>query len=93
MEWTPEMLRQVMEQRFRGVVRVYDGFNALANQEWHDRLDDLIIESARNSPQRMLRVASGLIDAHAFQPSEKPNIRLQDWNAMRRDWQYGILDP
>ncbi len=91
--WTPNTLRQVLERRFRGVGARYTGFDSFASHELQDRLDELIIQSAHGSPQRMLYVASSLIDAHAFQESEKLNIRLQDWHAMRRDWQYGDPSP
>lgn len=94
MMWDDDSLRELLAQRFRAAGSHYVGFDALAGEDLHGRLDALIIQAAAGSPRRMLRVISSLIDEHVASPQFTARFSAQDWLrtrlAARQIWNYEL---
>lgn len=84
----PEALHALIANRFRSAGSWIRGFNTIAGQEIADRLDEMMIQTADNSPRRLLQTASLLIDAHVMRQAEEPLLTAVDWNAMCQMWSY-----
>lgn len=86
-EWNdPDVLQSIIANRFRSAGSWIRGFNAIASQDLSDRLDQLLIASAKQSPRRLLQLANTLINAHADRDSFDPIISVNDWETMRKHW-------
>ncbi len=91
-EWVTTNLAEILHQRLRAAgSRILD-FDALA-ADFENNLEDYLVKAAQNSPRRLLRLVSALIDAHAQAEPEQLLISTKDWYRMRQNWGYGLPLP
>lgn len=92
-EWHESNLTELLHQRLRAAGSRLPGFNALAATDLGPKLEQALIDAAKDSPRRLLQVVSALIDAHAQSKPERVLITAQDWQQMRQQWSYGLPLP
>ncbi|HRQ39743.1 MAG TPA: hypothetical protein PLD25_17695 [Chloroflexota bacterium] len=94
MQWNhPEALHTIIEHRFRSAGSRIIGLNTIASQDIAGRLDEMIIQTADQSPRRLLQVINLLFDAHASRDPDEPLVTAVDWNRMCQMWNYGSPNP
>jgi energy-coupling factor transporter ATP-binding protein EcfA2 len=85
----PEALHAILANRFRSAGSWIRGFNTIAGQEIADRLEEMMIQTADQSPRRLLQLANLLLDVHANREPDDWLITAEDWNNMCQLWNYG----
>lgn len=91
--WDEDSLRNLLRERFKVADSRKDGLGDVAGEGLEDKLDDLILESAKGSPRRMLQIISALIDAHIARAPKEDKFTILDWENMRRDWAFEPPPP
>jgi hypothetical protein len=92
-KWDKNMMLELLHQRLRAAGSRLPGLNALASVALENKLEDYLIQAAQNSPRRLLRLVSALIDAHAQSEPDHPLITPEDWQRLRQNWSYGPPEP
>ncbi|MCL4262010.1 MAG: hypothetical protein KJ069_02285 [Anaerolineae bacterium] len=94
MQWNhPEALHTIIEHRFRSAGSRITGLNTIASQDIAGRLEEMIIQTADQSPRRLLQVINLLFDVHASRDPDEPLLTAVDWNRMCQMWNYGSPNP
>jgi hypothetical protein len=88
-KWDITLLLELLHQRLWAAGSRLPGFNALATVGLENKLEDYLVQAAQNSPRRLLRLVSALIDAHAQSEPDQPLITPEDWQRLRENWSYG----
>lgn len=88
-KWDKNMMLELLHQRLRAAGSRLPGLNALATAALENKLEDYLIQAAQNSPRRLLRLVSALIDAHAQIEPDQPLLTPEDWQRLRKNWSYG----
>ncbi len=88
-KWDETTLAELLHQRLWAAGSRVPGFNALAASSLGNKLEDYLVRTAHDSPRRLLRLVSALIDAHAQNEPDQPLITVEDWRNMRKNWSYG----
>ncbi|MBE7530004.1 MAG: hypothetical protein HND44_07270 [Chloroflexi bacterium] len=89
----PEALQAILANRFRSAGSWIRGFNTIAGQEIADRLEEMMYQTADQSPRRLLQLANLLLDVHANREPDDWLITAVDWNTMCQLWNYGSPNP
>jgi len=90
-EWNKSMLTQLLQRRLQAAGSHITSFNALAEDDFEDDLEDRLIKAAGNSPRQLLNLVSALIDAHAQHAPKKPLITTEDWRQMQQSGIYELV--
>lgn len=77
--WDKPTLTALLHQRLESAGSRELRFNALAQAELAGQLEDQLIETAQQSPRRLLEAVSALIDAHAQVAPEQALFTAEDW--------------
>lgn len=90
--WTHTQLRAALAQRFRASGTRGEGLYTLADDQLAPMLDDIVIESAKGSPRRMIELVGALLNAHLMRGHTARPINRQTWRHLRHSWN-GYLPP
>ncbi len=85
----PEALHALIANRFRSAGSWIRGFNTIAGQEIANRLEEMMIQTADQSPRRLLQLANLLLDVHASREPDDWLVTAVDWNTMCQLWNDG----
>lgn len=77
-KWQEESLRRLLAQRFFVAGSHMAGFDALAERDLD--IDEKLVAAAKNSPRRLLQMASELMDVYISRKPGKTRISEPDWN-------------
>ena len=89
----PELLKALIGNRFRSAGSWIRGIEVLASQEVAVELPIKLIESAHDSPRRLLQIINDLIRVHANHAPDDPVFTATDWQEMSSSWAYGSPPP
>jgi hypothetical protein len=76
-KWQEDSLRRLLAQRFSAAGSHMEGLDALAERDLD--VDDKLVTAAKNSPRRLLQLASGLIDIYVARKPGETRISAPDW--------------
>lgn len=93
LEWNKETLIDLLHQRLRAAGSRLPSFDALTGENFDISLEDFLVKASQNSPRRLLKVVSALIDAHAQNQANALLITPQDWQRMQESWHNGSPIP
>lgn len=88
--WTDERLRALVLTRYRAARSRRLTLSDLVDKEdkeFHERIDDMLIESARGNPRRLLFILHELVEVHIADPDgpvERPITRAEWATAVER---------
>jgi hypothetical protein len=88
-----KLLQALIANRFRSAGSWIRGFEVLASQEIAIELSNKLLETAQQSPRRMLQTVSQLINTHAERAPDDPTITAKDWQHMCASWSYSPPPP
>ncbi|MCB0018624.1 MAG: hypothetical protein KDE09_12605, partial [Anaerolineales bacterium] len=87
-KWQDDALQHVIANRFRSAGSRFKEFNNIAETAFSSKLDQAMVNEARQSPRRLLRIAQALLNAHVSRDANDPIISISDWDLMRQLWPY-----
>lgn len=94
MNWSdPQVLTELVENRFRSAGGWIKGLDVLASEEIVSELSEAILRVANHSPRRLLQLHSLLIDAHVSRDPTDRQITAVDWQRLCDLWSYGSPYP
>jgi hypothetical protein len=87
-QWNYSLLHALIENRFRSAGSWIRGIEVLASQESPVKLERELIQSAQQSPRRLLQILSLLINTHANRTAIEPTFTNADLKQTLQLWSH-----